>query len=217
MKSELPLESIVLGLVVVGIFASVFFFTQLAPKSTDKDISGVRVIATGDALAQLQGIVQRNNPVIFEMDLPSFENNSGNTALVFSTAQIASNLARFGRKAYVYGSVNGNASINCVNETNHCSGAVVLMKIGTCNCMRINDTSVVIEGTEAFHADQKTLQVLSGLFGQAASRAAPSVQIQAAPSNAATPSASNTPVLANLTFPPAGVPAALPNATLPPA
>jgi hypothetical protein len=168
MKNKLPIESVLIGLMVIGVFAAVFFFFAVLPKSTDQTIQGVRIVASGNAATQLKGIVSKNNPMLFEMEL--FDgNNSKNTALSIATAQIASNLVHFNHPAFVYGSINGNASINCVNETNQCTGAAVTLKIGPFNGLKINDTHVTIEGTENWFDEPKHLDVLSGLFGQAAS------------------------------------------------
>ncbi len=166
-RNEIPIETILIGLIILGVFAAVFLFSTLLPKATDTTVQGVRVVANGDAQAQLKSIVSANDPVLFDMQL--FEGNSSkNSILAIATAQIAANLVRYNRAAFVYGSIDGNASINCVSETNFCTGAAVTMKIGEFGGMRINDTHVVIEGTQAWYDDARHLEVLAGLFGQAA-------------------------------------------------
>ncbi|MBI4360605.1 hypothetical protein HY572_02405 [Candidatus Micrarchaeota archaeon] len=167
--SEIPIETILLGLLAVGVFAAVFFFSALFPKPTDATLQGVHVVATGNAQEQLRGILSRNNPVVFELQL--FQGNSSkNTALSIASAQIVSNLVHRNVNASVFGSIDGNASINCVAETNFCSGADVTLRIGSFNGMRITDDRVDIEGTEDFYNDPQTLEVLSGVFGLAANK-----------------------------------------------
>ena len=166
---ELPLESIVLALVVVGVFAAVFFFTQLVPKPTDQTLNGVRVIATGNAKTQLQSLLARHDPVLTEIRL--YEgNDTRNSALSVVAAQVSASLIQQGRRNIAYGSVNGNASINCVNETNFCQGAVIVVQIGECNCLRINDQKAVVEGSESFYKDFSKVSVIAGVFGLAAAR-----------------------------------------------
>ncbi len=168
MKLEsLPLDKIVLGLLVVGVFAAVFFFAQLAPKGTDQTLDGVRVTATGDAKLQLRGLLDKD-PVLMEMRLYA-GNDSRNTALSIVTAEIASTLVNYNKRNFVYGSVDGNASVNCVAQTNFCQGAVVFVQIGPCNCLRIDAQRVTVEGSEAFLSDVKHLRVIKGVFGLAAS------------------------------------------------
>ncbi len=168
MKLEnLPLDKIVLGLLVVGVFAAVFFFAQLVPKSTDQTLDGVRVTATGDAKAQLQGLLDRD-PVLIEMKLYA-GNDTRNTALSIVTAEIASTLINYGKRNYAYGSIDGNASVNCVAQTDYCKGAVVIVQLGSFNGLKIDGQHVVVEGTEDFLRDPKHLRVIKGVFGLAAS------------------------------------------------
>jgi len=168
MKLEnLPFEKIVLGLVVLGVFAAAFFFTQLAPKGTDTTLDGVRVVGTGDAKLQLRSVLDRD-PVLIRMELFA-GNDSRNTALSVVTAEIASTLITYGKRNYSYGAVDGIASINCVNQTNNCTGAVVFVQIGALNGMRINESAVVVEGSEEFFRNPSRLKVIKGVFGLAAS------------------------------------------------
>lgn len=169
MKLEnIPLETVLLALLAVGVFAAVFFFSALVPKATDTTLQGVHIVATGNAQEQIRGILSNNDPVVFELHV--FEGNSSkNTALSIASAQIISNLVHRNVNASAYGVVDGNASINCVLETNFCSNPQVTMRIGEFNGMRITDTHVDIEGTEPFFDDPQTLEVLSGVFGLAAS------------------------------------------------
>ncbi len=164
---DLPLDKVVLALVVLGVFAAAFFFAQLAPRGTEQTLDGVRVVATGDAKMQLQGILDRD-PVLIRMELFA-GNDSRNTALSVVTAEIASTLINYGTRNYVYGAIDGNASINCVNQTAFCTGAVVFVQIGPLNGMRINEKAVLVEGTETFFRDPARLKVIKGVFGLAAS------------------------------------------------
>ncbi|GEM_PF-2169756 len=168
MKLEnLPLDKFVLGLLVVGVFAAVFFFAQLVPKSTDQILDGVRVLATGDAKTQLKSLLERD-PVLIEMKLYA-GNDTRNTALSIVTAEIASTLINYKKRNFVYGSVDGNASVNCVAQTSFCQGAVVLVQIGPFNGLKIDGNRVVVEGTGDFLRDPKHLRVIKGVFGLAAS------------------------------------------------
>ncbi len=164
---SLPLDKLVLGLLVLGVFAAVFFFAQLLPKSTDQTLEGVRVLAAGDAKTQLQAVLDRD-PVLIEMKLYD-GNDTRNTALSIVTAEIASTLINYQKRNFVYGSIDGNASVNCVAQTNFCQGAVVFVQIGTFNGLKIDDQRVVVEGTDDFLRDPKHLRVIKGVFGLAAS------------------------------------------------
>lgn len=173
MKMALPkiteknLQTFLLALVVLGVFAAAFFVAQILPHGYEQTLDGVRVVATGDAKTQLRGILDRD-PVLIRMELFA-GNDSRNTALTVVTAEIASTLINYGTRNYVYGAVSGNASINCVNQTSFCTGAVVFVQIGPLNGMRINDSAVLVEGTETFFRDPARLKVIKGVFGLAAS------------------------------------------------
>ncbi|MBI5226439.1 hypothetical protein HY994_04350 [Candidatus Micrarchaeota archaeon] len=168
MKLEnLPMEKIVIGLVLLGVFAAVFFVAQVLPKGTDTTLDGVHILASGDAKAQLQGLLSKT-PVLIQMNLIN-ANDSRNTALTIVTAEIASSLIAYNTTNYVYGAVEGNASVNCVPQTNFCTGAVIFVQLGPFDGMRINDTAVVVEGTAEFFHDFAKLKVIKGVFGLAAS------------------------------------------------
>jgi hypothetical protein len=164
---NLPLEHVLLALVVLGVFAAAFFFSQLAPHGTDQTLDGVRVLASGDAKLQLRGVLDRD-PVLIRMELFA-GNDSRNTALSVVTAEIASTLINYQKRNFAYGAVAGNASINCVNQTHFCQDAVVFVQIGPLNGMRINDSAVLVEGSETFFRDPARLKVIKGVFGLAAS------------------------------------------------
>lgn len=166
-ESKVRLDKIVLGLIVVGVFAAAFFFAQLMPKGTDTTLDDVRVVASGDAKLQLREVLDRD-PVLIEMRLYD-GNDTRNTALTIATAEIASTLINYQKRNSVYGSIGGNASVNCVKETDFCRGAVVFVQIGQFNGLRVTDSSVTLEGTEEFLRDPKHLRVIKGVFGLAAS------------------------------------------------
>ncbi|MBI2445251.1 hypothetical protein HYV43_02580 [Candidatus Micrarchaeota archaeon] len=168
MKLEnLPLDKIMLVLIVAGVFAAAFFFAQLVPKGADQTLEGVRVVATGDAKAQLGSLLARD-PVLIQMNLFA-GNDSRNTALSVVTAEIASTLINYQKRNFVYGAVDGNASVNCVSETNFCQGAVIFVQIGPLNGMKIDNDRVVVEGSEDFFRNTQRLRVIKGVFGLAAS------------------------------------------------
>ncbi|MBI5037052.1 hypothetical protein HZC09_06960 [Candidatus Micrarchaeota archaeon] len=162
MKEDM-MEKALLVVALLAVFALIFFaFQLLLKKSPETNLDGLLVKATKDEISS----VLADDPIRVEMRLTA-GNSSKNTALTSVTAEIGATLAYYKRKSYAYGSVDGNASVNCVEETNYCSGAKVAVQVGGCNCLKVEDNKIIVEGTEDFFADFKHLKAIKGVFGVA--------------------------------------------------
>ncbi len=161
MTRGVSMEHVLLFVGLLAVFALVFFLGQGLLKPQDESVlDGVRVIGSRTEFSALLS----EDPVLIEMALFA-GNDTRNTALTGVTAEIASTLVKYGRKTGVYGSIDGNASVNCVKETNFCKGAVVSVRIGPCNCLRAEKSRIVVEATPEFLADFSHVKVYKGIFG----------------------------------------------------
>ncbi|HLD75841.1 MAG TPA: hypothetical protein VI874_02390 [Candidatus Norongarragalinales archaeon] len=145
------------------VFSAVFFIGQAFFKpSVIQILDGVRVIGSKEDFAQILAV----NPVRVEMRLFS-GNDTRNTDLTKVTADVASTLVQYGKRVYVYGSVDEKPAVNCIQETLNCSGAVIRVVIGPCNCLSAETGLIRIEATPDFLADFSHIKVFKGVLGLA--------------------------------------------------
>ena len=136
-------------IVVVVLVLSFFLVFYVLPNYQEKayDVDGLKIYSTGQPKAVMKTILAPEN-VLIELQLDS-TNSSKNTGVQIMSAEIAAALAHQGKNVKSYGIVNGKPTIDCVKDTNNCSGAQVRVSIGECNCVRLSNV-ISIEGDEKF-------------------------------------------------------------------
>jgi hypothetical protein len=162
---ELKEAYILIGVVVL-VFASVFYLAT-SIQTTETVVDGLRITHSVDLKQGLSTLLEKK-PLLIEMDLVNASDRR-NSAVAVMASEIAANLRYYGKKPEAYGVVDGVPSQNCNANTSNCSGAVIVVKTGDCNCMRVYNEKVEVEGSADFLLDQKKITVVKGLFGLAAS------------------------------------------------
>ncbi|MEM4254775.1 MAG: hypothetical protein QXR53_00400 [Candidatus Norongarragalinales archaeon] len=144
-RNEIALAAIV----VLVVFAAVFFFLSEKSKSGETLVENSLLVKSGDPVGEIQKRIPEKR-VLIEQRL--FEGNSSkNSVVTIMSSEIARSLALRRLNVSVYAVVEGGENV-CFDTD--CTGASVAVQIGECNCVRFDETRVIVEGDEKFLVDQ---------------------------------------------------------------
>lgn len=110
------------------------------------NVEGLTIISKGNPGEVMSRILSPPKITIEEQfDAGKTDNNS---AIAVMGAEMAHALITNNKTVQVYGLIEGIPSVNCA-ATRNCTGAQVVVKISTCNCLRVGDT-MSLEGNKYF-------------------------------------------------------------------
>lgn len=94
-------------------------------------------------------------------------NDERNTIVGALGAEIAGAYSRHNRALAIYGHVEGapdeQAWVNCIDETGNCSGERIVVKLDSCNCLRIEGGKMHVLFDEDFAKSAETRVRLAAL------------------------------------------------------
>lgn len=163
-KKEKDYTNIVMIAVVIIVFASVFFLVRGA-SGNEYELNGVRVVSGEQPINAMKRIFSK--PIVLLQENLVAGNSSKNSVVAIQSAQIANTFRVLKKTLYAYGVVDGKPAIECNNHTNNCSGASIIVGVGSCNCIRVENDVVVVEGTEEWFSKNNYENVMrvAGVIG----------------------------------------------------
>ncbi len=138
-KGGNQLETLILVIVGVGVFSAIVLFA-LSNQATEKTVNGVLVKADWN---QVKAALNKDR-LVSEARMYSGQSEL-NSALTVLMVQVADEARKAGKELWTYGVVPGEESVGCTEETNFCSDPDVVLLIGDCNCIYVNDGKVFVE------------------------------------------------------------------------
>ncbi|MFH1056395.1 MAG: hypothetical protein V1717_01195 [Candidatus Micrarchaeota archaeon] len=150
-------EVVALGVIVLLVFAGVFYFASQKPAETL--IENSLLVKSKDPIEDVSKrlLLER---ILVEQRLYA-QNDTRNSFIAIMSSEIARALALRGKNVTVYGIVEGGGENVCF-ETN-CTGASIVVKSGTCDCVFFEGEKVFVEGSEKFLNEQSVR--VGRLFG----------------------------------------------------
>jgi len=143
------METAVIVIVALAVFAGVFYFATNKARSNETLVEGSLLVKSSNPLDDIQKRIPENK-VYVEQRLYA-GNDSKNSYIAIMSAEITRGLALRGLNVSVYAIVQGGENV-CPEGV--CSGARIVVAVGGCNCIYFNDTQIVVEGDEKFLGDQ---------------------------------------------------------------
>lgn len=142
-------ELIAIAVVLIVVFAGVFYYLGPKPGSGETLIENSLLVKSGNPVADLQ---QRLQPEKIRVEDRLFAgNDSRNSMIAIMSAEISRAMALQRKNVTVYAIVQNGENI--CNGTD-CKGAQVIVQVGPCNCVYFPGQQVVVEGDEKFLLDQ---------------------------------------------------------------
>lgn len=126
------------------------YFAYSSIKPSEITVHGLKIVGA-NSVENLKEILSRKE-ILIEEHLTNYGSDE-NTQVGRAGAELAGVLGYYNKTVRVYGLVDGIPEINCNEETNNCSGASVVIKIGSCNCMKVESSKVILEGSTSFFKD----------------------------------------------------------------
>ncbi len=159
-------EGIVILAIAIIAFAGAFYFFGLS-KAGEKTLNDIRVIGSSQPMQDISRIINQDKVLIEEQLVAG--NSSKNSIVAIQAAQIANVFRSLRKQSATYGIVEGGEPVGCTAESNYCTGAQIVVRMGDCNCMRVENERVVVEATEEFYSQNNYANVLkiTGIFGAA--------------------------------------------------
>ena len=141
-------ERIVLLAVFALVFAAVFIFLKQG-NAGKHEIGGVIIFSQGEPLAEFRNVLARETIVIREELFAG--NDSRNSMIAIQAAQLANAFRTLGKRAFAYGVVD-NRKLGCENASTQfkCENESVVVRVGECDCVRVQDGVITVEGSEDF-------------------------------------------------------------------
>ncbi|HLC38200.1 MAG TPA: hypothetical protein VJI71_01985 [Candidatus Norongarragalinales archaeon] len=140
-------EIAIIVIVVLIAFGAVLYFFGF--KSEETVIENNLLVKSKDPAGDIAERLSLN-PVVVEQRLFAM-NDSRNSAIAIMSSEISRGIAMQGWNVSVYAVVEGGSNI-C--GTANCTGSVILIQSGGCDCMRFTETQLVIEGGNDFLMQQ---------------------------------------------------------------
>ena len=142
-------EIVLLAVVFIAIAAAVFFFLSSRNAAGDTLIENSLLVKSKDPV----GDIQKRIPEKFvRIEQRLFAGNTSNNSYVaIMSSEIARGLALRNLNVTAYAIVEGGDNV-CFGTD--CTGASIIVQLGGCNCMRFDETRVIVEGDEPFLINQ---------------------------------------------------------------
>ncbi|MFH1257669.1 MAG: hypothetical protein ABIG96_02585 [Candidatus Micrarchaeota archaeon] len=165
-KEDKTTEYAMLAVLGILVFTASFYF--FSSQLREHDVKGLKVLSKGDPYDEMASVFSPNRLVLKQYLYPGEDERNSYVGLV--AAEIAGAFSYFNKSLYSYGFVPDEKNesmrlINCVNNTDFCSNEKVVVKLDSCNCLKIENGIVnVLYDKERLKEDALRVQ-LRGVFG----------------------------------------------------
>ena len=161
-KSEKNYETAAMLLIVVIVFAASFYYFSFIQLREHK-IYGITILSRSSPLEEMKGIV-RNGSLMEMRTYDGSDSRNGYVALL--SAEMAGAFSSQNKTVRIYGIVEKTGEkINCRPENNGCSNPDIIVRIGSCNCMKIEGRTLYVEFDEKTIGNAETRTTISGIIG----------------------------------------------------